>query len=187
MQHDFAVGVKHRGEGPRSRDARIVIDAVPRGDGGMDIAIGSTKSELLLDLRRESGAVFDSTGRFWGVAAHPGVLKLIIRITRNHVEIPELIHRGEIRVVVVRTVNETKLVLHQPGVIIGPLVAAFTRRGFSAESKTFTLVAPQRFVIRYDHLGHAIAVYLGPVTRIVFSVRGSMRAPDSGAGNVPPG
>ena len=128
-QHDLAEGVEDRRQRPRARDARVVVHAIPGRDGGMDVAVGCAEMELRLDLRGQPGAVFHGSGRLRGIAAHPGVLKLIFGRAADQVGRPELVHRGEVGVVVIRAVNEAQLVLKQPGVIVLASVSPLAGRG----------------------------------------------------------
>ena len=49
VQQQFAVGIESGGKRPGPRHARVIIGAVPRGHGGVNVRVRRVGSELLLN------------------------------------------------------------------------------------------------------------------------------------------
>ena len=174
QKHDLAPCVEPGRERSRARHARIVIRGVPRLHVCVHVAIAAIETEFALDFGRELFAHPHRPDRFGPPAAPPRGLKgtFPVPIAPDYVVLaPIRIHGGEIHVVVVRSVDVSKIVDHRAGVLLLRLVASAGRLGAGAERIALLFAdAPRGLVVGHYHLRHSAPFERAPIRDILLPV-----------------
>ena len=178
-QHDFAISVEDLRERTRAGHAIVVITTAPWCYRCMNIAVRCAEMELLLNDWRQFFSIFNGPQRLWRIATTPCVHQLVVGIARHHVRAPIFVHRSKIREIVVRTIDETKRVLHVSCIVTLPFVTTFSGRGTRAEREALFAITPARLMVGDDAMAHAVTPDIIPILLVRFTVTRAMGAPHS--------
>ena len=177
MKHDLAERIEHSSESSCAGHSMVVVHAVPRRYGSMNVAVGGAELVLFLYSGSQHLAELYCPGWFGGIAPGPRSLQLLVRQPVDHIYVPVFVDRGEVGEVVVGAVHEAQLILQNAGIVVCSFIPALFGSGMDAKSKAFSTVAPHDLMVGDDHFGHAISVTARPEANVILVISRSVSAP----------